>query len=468
MEYWNNLRGLAMKRFTAFLLVLAFSIIMPLTSRAEFRKTKIAVFDFQLQGEGFETADMGKIVAEWLITALVKEGRFDVIERRLLEKILQEQKLGMSGIITEDSAVELGKLLGAKIIISGSVMRFQKIIEVNSRIIDVESASIIAAESVKSTTTTRLEDLVIQMAKKINRDFPLEGYIVHRDDKKVLIDLGKRAGVKSGMQFIVFEEGNVIRHPKTGEVLDVQRIETGTIKVKCININTAEAEILSEATPGAIKYSQLVKSVIKPMSPIGRYVQPFDDTKSIYKTSDQNIQSRLARIDALIKEVNQLKKAANPQWKTKNKELFRLLKETLRIKRNSPEVYLYYAKAYYVAKNSIKAANKYIERALRYRRNYVEAFMFRGDIYYNFAKNQAQKQRHKKKYGKPAYRAYESAAKATKDNNLKAMMYFKIGNIYFEFFEDGQKAKKWWQKAAEIAPKSKGGNLANAKLRACQ
>ena len=310
--------------------------------------------------------------------------------------------------------------------------------------------------------------ILVKMAKKINRDFPLEGYIVHRDDKKVLIDLGKRAGVKSGMQFIVFEEGNVIRHPKTGEVLDVQRIETGTIKVKCININTAEAEILSEATPGAIKYSQLVKSVIKPMSPIGRYVQPFDDTKSIYKTSDQNIQSRLARIDALIKEVNQLKKAANPQWKTKNKELFRLLKETLRIKRNSPEVYLYYAKAYYVAKNSIKAANKYIERALRYRRNYVEAFMFRGDIYYNYAKNQAQKKRHKKKYGKPAYRAYESAAKATQDNNLKAMMYFKIGTIYFEFFEDGKKAKKWWQKAAGIAPKSKGANLANAKLRACQ
>ena len=457
-----------MKRFVAFFLVFAFSIIMPLTARAEFRKTKIAVFDFQLQGEGFETADMGKIVAEWLITALVKEGRFDVIERRLLEKILQEQKLGMSGIITEDSAVKLGKLLGAKIIISGSVMRFQKIIEVNSRIIEVESASIIAAESVKSTTTTRLEDLVIQMAKKINRDFPLEGYIVHRDEKKVLIDLGKRAGVKSDMQFIVFKEGNVIRHPKTGEVLDVQRIETGTIKVKCININTAEAEILSETTPGAIKYGKLVKSVIKPMSPIGRYAQPFDDTKSIYETADQKIQSKLAQVDTLLKEANKLKSAANPEWKTKNKQIFRLLKEALRIKRKSPEVYLYYAKAYYMAKNSIKAANKYLNRALSYRRNYVEAFMFRGDIYYDFAKNRAQKKSHKKKYGKPAYKAYESAAKATQDNNLKAMMYFKIGNIYFEFFEDGKKAKKWWQKAAEIAPKSTGANLANAKLRACQ
>lgn len=468
MEYWNNLRELTMKKFIAFSLVLTFSIIMPLTARAEFRKTKIAVFDFQLQGEGFETADMGKIVAEWLITALVKEGRFDVIERRLLEKILQEQKLGMSGIITEDSAVKLGKLLGAKVIISGSVMRFQKIIEVNSRIIDVESASIIAAESVKSTTTTRLEDLVVQMAKKINRDFPLEGYIVHRDKKKVLIDLGKRAGVKNDMQFTVFEEGNVIRHPKTGEVLDVQRIETGIIKVKCINNNTAEAEILSEATPGAIKYSQLVKSVLKPMSPIGRYAQPFDDTKLIYETAEPNIQPRLAQIDTLLKETKQLKRSANPEWKKKNKQIFRLLKETLVLKRNSPEVYLYYAKAYYLSKHSVKAANKYLSRAFSYRPNYVEAFMFQGDINYDFAKNQARKKSHKKKYGKLANRAYESAAKATQDNNLKAMMYFKIGNIYFEFFEDRKKAKKWWQKAAEIAPKSRGANLAHEKLRACQ
>lgn len=114
---------------------------MPLSARAEFLKTKIAVLDFQLQGQGHETADMGKIVAEWLITALVKEGRFEVVERRLLRKILEEQKLVMAGVVDENSATQLGKLLGVKVIISGSVIKFQNVMEVNARIIDVESAA---------------------------------------------------------------------------------------------------------------------------------------------------------------------------------------------------------------------------------------------------------------------------------------------------------------------------------------
>jgi len=60
--------------------------------------------------------------------------------------------------VDEDSTTQLGKLLGVKVIISGSVMRFQNIMEVNARIIDVKSASIIAAaESAKSTTAIRLE-----------------------------------------------------------------------------------------------------------------------------------------------------------------------------------------------------------------------------------------------------------------------------------------------------------------------
>ncbi|MEK7197356.1 MAG: FlgO family outer membrane protein, partial [Nitrospirota bacterium] len=180
---------------------------------AEFKKTKIAVLDFQLQGEGYETSDMGKIVAEWLITALVKEGRFDVIERMLLKKVLDEQRLGVSGIIDESSASKLGRVLGAKIVITGSIMKFQNVMEVNARIIEVESSSIIAAENVKSTSAVKLEDLVVKMAEKIIKDFPLEGYIAQRKENRVLIDLGKRAGVKTGMQFIVFKEGKVIKHP---------------------------------------------------------------------------------------------------------------------------------------------------------------------------------------------------------------------------------------------------------------
>lgn len=264
-----------MKKTVGILLVLACMLVLPDAPRADYKKTKIAVLDFELKGGGFETEDMGAIVAEWFITALVKEGRFDVIERSLLNKVLDEQKLGISGVIDEDTATQLGKLLGVKVIISGSVLRVHHVLEINARIIDVETASIIAAENVRSATADRLQDLVVQMSVKIIKHFPLEGYVVSREpaENMISIDLGKYAGVKTGMEFIVYKEGKVIKHPKTGEVLDVQRLHVGKAVIVKVRDKIAEAEIMEENSPGAIRFGHQVKSV-SPLIPVAKYNQP--------------------------------------------------------------------------------------------------------------------------------------------------------------------------------------------------
>lgn len=245
-------------------LIILFSMVLVFaanTTYADFKKTKIAVMDFQVQGEKLETEDIGKIVAEWLITALVQEGRFDVIERRLLEKILQEQKLGVSGVADSDSVAKLGKVLGAKIVVTGSVMKFRQLMEVNARLINVENGSIIAAEKVKSESAAKLEDLVTEMAVKIISDFPLEGYVVERgENNTVTIDLGKLAGAKVGKRFIVFKEGKTIKHPKTGEVLDIERIEIGEVEVKVVKEKTATGVILMENPGHKIEYGNMVRS----------------------------------------------------------------------------------------------------------------------------------------------------------------------------------------------------------------
>lgn len=251
-----------MRKFTNILFFLFFASLIPLQVFADFSKTKIAVLDFQLQGENFDNKDMGTIVAEWFITAMVREGRFDVVERRMLEKILGEQKLAMSGVVDANSATQIGKLLGVKVIITGSVMKLREITEINARIIDVESASIIAAENIKSSATAKLQDMVIEMSDKIIKNFPLEGYVVNRSGDTVTLDLGIRTGVKTNMRFIVYKEGQIIKHPKTGEVLDVERIETGKITITGIQQKICTARIDEETSPGSVNYSQLVKSLV--------------------------------------------------------------------------------------------------------------------------------------------------------------------------------------------------------------
>lgn len=269
-----------MKKYIVNLLILLIlSVMLQATASAgsaDFRKTKLAVLDFQLQGEGFETQDMGIIVAEWFITALVKAGRFEVIERGLLKKLLEEQKLSMTGIVDATTATKIGKFLGVKTIISGSVMKLQNVIEIYARIIDVETASIIAAENVKSTAAVRLQDLVVQMSEKIIKNFPLEGYIVNKTNSKVTIDLGRLAGVKEGMEFLVYKDGKIIKHPKTGEILDVQRIETGKIKITAVRDVIAEGDVLQEESPGSMSYGQLVSSIVGTLQPVQK--EPTVDT----------------------------------------------------------------------------------------------------------------------------------------------------------------------------------------------
>ncbi len=334
---------------------------VPGHAAAEFRKTKIAVLDFQLQGKGFDNADMGKIVAEWLITAMVKEGRFDVIERRLMDKIIEEQKFGHSGLVDMGSASKLGKLLGARAIITGSVMKFQNIIEVNARIINVQDSDIIAAENVKSTSTAKLEDIVFRMAEKIIRDFPLEGYIVRRDENKVYIDLGKQMGIKPGMQFIVYKEGKVIKHPKTGEVLDAERIDTGTIEISEVKDKTSIGIIRKETATNAIQYGQMVKNICEneavPVHAKAPAERPEINEPPV--ASDGALLSRLQTMDPDIEELRMMRQSGNRMWKAKCKGLLSRIKALASSNREEPDIYLYYAKIYSAA-GIEKTAAKYM------------------------------------------------------------------------------------------------------------
>lgn len=226
----------------------------------EFIKTKIAVLDFEVHGKAFHTQDMGAIVSEWFITTLVKDGRFDVVERAMLQKILAEQKLGATGLIAEDSASRIGKILGVKIIITGSILHLTGNIEVNSRIINVENGSIIAAENIRCDSEAELQTQIKRLTARIVKNFPLTGYIVKRKNQSVMIDLGLDSGIHAGMEFIVYKEGAVIKHPKTGEVLDMEQILTGRIRITRVQRNMAEASVIREEGAG-ISYGQLVKSV---------------------------------------------------------------------------------------------------------------------------------------------------------------------------------------------------------------
>lgn len=84
-------------------------------------KRRIAILDFEnLSGLGDQK--LGSAVADQLISQLARSNRYTLIERSRIEKILQEQAFGQSGVITEDTAPEVGKLLGVESLIFGKIL----------------------------------------------------------------------------------------------------------------------------------------------------------------------------------------------------------------------------------------------------------------------------------------------------------------------------------------------------------
>jgi curli biogenesis system outer membrane secretion channel CsgG len=116
---------------------------------AENQKRRIAVVEFvDLKGN---VTDLGRHISEKLITKLFQSGKFTVIERQLLNKIMVEQKLSLTGIIDPASAQKLGKLLGVDAIASGSISDLTKTIEINARLISAETGEVFSAASVEIT-----------------------------------------------------------------------------------------------------------------------------------------------------------------------------------------------------------------------------------------------------------------------------------------------------------------------------
>lgn len=276
-----------------YILLSVLLLIFSSTCYASFTKTKIAVLDFELHGNKFQTESMGAIVSEWFITSLVKDGRFDVVERAMLNKIITEQKLGITGIIDNQSASKIGKILGVKVVITGSVLKLEDTIEINSRIINVENGSIITAENIKSSIHADLQLQIAKLTEKIVKNFPLTGYIVKRNDTSVFIDLGKFAGLKTGMKFLVYKEGNVIKHPKTGEVLDVEQVVSGTIQITEVNKTLSEGVILEEDDE-KIAYGQHVKS-IGPSKPNLRE-EIIESNRNLSESDNREISQQLSRL----------------------------------------------------------------------------------------------------------------------------------------------------------------------------
>lgn len=126
---------------------------------------KLAVLEFPYTSG--KASEGPVIVQERLITALSAAKGVTLIERGQLNKVLGELKLQASGAMDDSAVKQVGKLLGADAVVTGTLNDIKDLrTEVNARIVETETGKIITAAAVELEKTWKDTGVAVQPPPK--------------------------------------------------------------------------------------------------------------------------------------------------------------------------------------------------------------------------------------------------------------------------------------------------------------
>lgn len=114
---------------------------------------KLAVVGLNNQIETLSKQTIAGLVV-FVENAFVNVGKVKVVDRQNIAKIMEEQKFQLSGITDESTAVEIGKLAGADIIVIGSMSYVGSMYYLNIKMIGVETAQILGSSISQASDDT--------------------------------------------------------------------------------------------------------------------------------------------------------------------------------------------------------------------------------------------------------------------------------------------------------------------------
>ncbi len=157
-------------------------------ARGQDTRPGIAVLPFDNGGsygqdrENFDALQKG--VAGMLISELAMNPAARVVEREELQKLVAEQNLGSSGRVDPQSAAKIGKLVGARYVVTGVFIDFYGDFRLDARLINVETGEIVKVESDRMQRD-HLFDLIRGVATKLMKDANLPALPRQASDQRM-------------------------------------------------------------------------------------------------------------------------------------------------------------------------------------------------------------------------------------------------------------------------------------------
>jgi len=89
--------------------------------------------------------------------------------------------------------------------------------------------------------------MATKVAVAIYNAMPLaQGTVIKVETTELMVDLGQDQGLKKGMKVVVFKEGEEIKHPNTGVVLERRRTILGEVILKDVQNRIATGEAVKK------------------------------------------------------------------------------------------------------------------------------------------------------------------------------------------------------------------------------
>jgi hypothetical protein len=201
------------------------------------RPMVLSFIDFQEKGGLSERDGFSSVLTSDLADQLNASGRVQVVERILLDRLLEELNIGSSELADPETALRLGKVLAAKLIGTGSFYYLPDGTLLSLRLIDVETSALPKVVTrqfgPQVSLGKELHQLNREILKTIIQKYPLQGYVVQVTGDQVMINIGSRQGVVPGTKFEVLEEqepitykGKLLRSsPKPVAQIEVAQVE---------------------------------------------------------------------------------------------------------------------------------------------------------------------------------------------------------------------------------------------------
>jgi curli biogenesis system outer membrane secretion channel CsgG len=251
---------------------------------------------------------LSNALGDQLTDALIQTDAFVVLERQMLQDILDEQGLAASERASTSQSARIGQLTGAQVLVMGTVTDFEMTgargggginlggirlgrktqrakVGLIVRLVDTTSAQVLASQQVtgeaetsrasigldlgdiqldgsnfQSTplgeATQKALDEATEFIAREARQVRFRARVVMVEDDRMAISAGARNNIQTGTRFQVMSVGRELTDPYTGELLGYDQSPIGSVEVSRVLDRVAYAPV--QGLTGAPKVGDFV------------------------------------------------------------------------------------------------------------------------------------------------------------------------------------------------------------------